>query len=76
MGQKVFDQHILNGNYFNFVNATYQLENIGNGDVKLKLTSSYQLTSTINFYGAFWGDIILSDFQDRLLAVIETRCEK
>lgn len=76
VGHKVFEQHVLNGDYFSFVNATYQLENIGNGHTKLKLTSSYQLTSTINFYGKFWGNIILSDFQDRLLEVIETRCEK
>lgn len=73
--QKVFDQHVLNGNYFTFVNATYELTQLGNGQVKLILSSSYQLTSTINFYGKFWGDIILSDFQDRLLDVIENRCE-
>ncbi len=73
--QKVFDQHVLNGNYFTFVDATYELTELNNEQVKLTLTSSYQLTSTINFYGKFWGDIILSDFQDRLLNVIETRCE-
>jgi hypothetical protein len=76
VGQKVFEQHVLNGNYFNFINATYELESTANGKVRLSLTSSYQLTSTINFYGKFWGDMILSDFQDRLLDVIETRCEK
>lgn len=73
--QKVFDQHVLNGNYFNFVDATYELTELKNGQVKLTLSSSYQLTSTINFYGKFWGDIILIDFQDRLLNVIENRCE-
>jgi hypothetical protein len=73
--QKVFDQHVLNGNYFNFVDATYELTELKSGQVKLTLSSSYQLTSTINFYGKFWGDIILSDFQDRLLNVIENRCE-
>jgi hypothetical protein len=76
IGQKVFDQHVLNGNYFNFVNATYELETIQNGNIKLTLASSYQLTTTINFYGKFWGDLILSDFQDRLLEVIEVRCEE
>jgi len=73
--QKVFDQHVLNGNYFNFVDATYELTELKSGQIKLTLSSSYQLTSTINFYGKFWGDIILSDFQDRLLNVIENRCE-
>lgn len=73
--EKVFDQHVLKGNYFSFVDATYELTSLKNGQVKLSLTSSYQLTSTINFYGKFWADLILSDFQDRLLSVIETRCE-
>jgi len=72
--QKVFDQHVLNGNYFNFVNATYQLTQLENNLVQLTLHSSYQLTSTVNYYGKFWGDLILSDFQDRLLNVIENRC--
>lgn len=72
--QKVFDQHVLNGNYFTFVDATYELTELTDGQIKLTLSSSYQLTSTINFYGKFWGDIILSDFQDRLLNVIEKRC--
>jgi hypothetical protein len=71
----VFDQHVLNGNYFTFVDATYTLTNLANGEIKLELTSSYQLTSTINVYGKFWGDLILKDFQDRLLEVIEKRCE-
>lgn len=73
--QKVFDQHVLNGNYFTFVYATYELTELKNGQIKLALTSSYQLTSTINFYGKFWGNIILSDFQERLLNAIENRCE-
>jgi hypothetical protein len=72
----IFDQHVLRGNYFSFVNATYELVPLSEGKVKLKLSSSYRLTSKINFYGKFWGDIILKDFQDRLLQVIQSRCEK
>lgn len=75
ISSNVFDQHVLNGNYFTFVDAAYELTDLSNGQVKLKLSSNYQLTSKINFYGKFWGDIILKDFQDRLLEVIEKRCE-
>jgi hypothetical protein len=75
VSNKVFEQHVLRGTYFSFVDATYHLSEQSNGDVILTLTSSYQLTSTINFYGKFWGDLILSDFQARLLDVIEGRCE-
>jgi hypothetical protein len=72
---KVFDQHVLNGNYFTFIDATYKLNPLNNGQVKLTLSSRYQLTSKINFYGKFWGDVILSDFQGRLLNVIKKRSE-
>lgn len=74
--EKVFDQHVLKGNYFTFVDATYELTQLPNGQVKLSLSSSYQLTSKINAYGSFWGSILLSDFQDRLLDVIKKRCEQ
>lgn len=76
VGPKIFDQHVLNGNYFRFVDANYELYSLGNGQVRLRLASNYQLTSKINFYGKFWGNIILKDFQDRLLEVIKVRCEK
>ena len=72
---RVFDQHVLKGNYFNFVNATYEIEPINDKQLKLRLISSYRLTSKVNFYNKFWGDLILRDFQDRLLTVIKHRCD-
>lgn len=75
IGDGVFNQHVLNGNYFNFVDAEYEIIPLSDGDVMLKLSSHFQLTSKINFYGKFWGDLILKDFQDRLLDVIKSRCE-
>jgi len=71
---RVFDKHVLEGNYFNFVNATYEIQPISATKIKLRLISSYSLTSKINFYNRFWGDLFLQDFQDRLLAVIKHRC--
>ncbi|MEJ1239711.1 hypothetical protein WBG78_16360 [Chryseolinea sp. T2] len=76
VSDNVFDQHVLNGNYFRFVDATYTLTELPDGRVELALASKYQLTSKINFYGKFWGDIILEDFQSRLLVVIRKRCEQ
>ncbi len=72
----VFQQHVLTGKTFSFVDATYTLTPLPDGRVKLALASSYTLTSTINAYGQLWGDLILRDFQDRLLAVIRHRCDK
>lgn len=71
----VFDQHLLKGNHFRFLNAEYFLKELPNGKTELTLTSSYQLNTKINTYGSFWGNQFLTDFQDRLLQVIKARCE-
>jgi hypothetical protein len=71
----VFDQHVLRGSYFKFIDAAYEIEPVGGGAHRLRLISRYRLTSKVNLYGKLWGDAILEDFQDRLLAVIRARCE-
>ncbi|HMQ02381.1 MAG TPA: hypothetical protein PKD26_00495 [Pyrinomonadaceae bacterium] len=76
VGPRVFDQHVLNGDYFAFIDAGYDIADAGDGHVRLTLTSRYQLTSKVNFYGKFWGDMILRDFQDRLLDVVRARSEQ
>lgn len=72
----IFERHMLNGEHFKFLNATYRLKEISKDKTVLLLTTTYQLDTKINFYGEFWGQLLLSDFQDRLIAVIKTRCEK
>lgn len=74
--QTVFDQHILRGNNFKFLNAAYNLKPLPNGQTKLILSSSYELTTNINSYASFCGNQLLTDFQERLLTVIKTRCDK
>jgi hypothetical protein len=71
----IFDQHILKGNHFKFLQASYQLKPIDSQKTTLILASSYQLDSKINGYGSFWGNQLLTDFQQRLLDVIQKRCE-
>lgn len=76
IADRVFDQHVLKGNYFGFVEAGYEIEPVSDTEVRLRLTSRYRLTSKVNFYGKFWGDIFLTDFQDRLLDVIKRRTDR
>ena len=71
----VFDRHILTGNHFEFLNASYTLKKISNNKIELSLASSYRLDTRINQYASFWGNCLLSDFQKRLLKVIKQRCE-
>lgn len=72
----IFERHMLNGEHFKFMNATYTLKEITIGQTELLLTTKYQLDTKINFYGEFWGQQLLTDFQDRLINVIKNRCEK
>ncbi|QEE50424.1 hypothetical protein FUA48_12820 [Flavobacterium alkalisoli] len=73
---KIFQKHVLQGDYFRFENAVYRLTPMPDGKIKLSLASEYNLTSNVNFYGKFWADIMIEDFQDRLLQVIANRCEE
>ncbi|MBO9565765.1 MAG: hypothetical protein J7621_23515 [Niastella sp.] len=72
----IFDQHILKGNHFKFLNASYELKSINDKETELTLVCSYQLDTKINGYGSFWGNRLLTDFQERLLAVIKKRCDE
>lgn len=72
----IFDKHILKGGHFKFLNATYQIEPINTNHCKLTLSSSYKLDTKINRYASFWGNWMLEDFQERLLAVIKKRCDE
>lgn len=72
----VFDQHVLKGNHFRFIGATYELTKMSDGKVELTLCSSYQLNTQINLYSSYWGNSLLIDFQERLLNVIKKRCER
>lgn len=74
--QTVFDQHILRGNNFKFLNAAYNLKPLPNGQTELILSSSYELTTNLNSYASYCGNQLLTDFQERLLTVIKTRCDK
>jgi hypothetical protein len=49
-----FDEHvIIGGKYFDVLNGTYSIEDIGNGDVILHLSSSQRLSTRFNFYSHF-----------------------
>ncbi len=74
-GNSVFEKHILSGEHFNFLGASYKLDSLGPNQTRITLGSSYRLSSNLNAYGSFWGNLILGDFQERLLGVIKLRCE-
>jgi hypothetical protein len=52
------------------------MRRLNDRQTELVLHSSYELRTNLNWYAAFWGNLMLADFQERLLAVIKGRCNK
>jgi hypothetical protein len=71
------DPHIQVGSeYFSVKGGGYELQAIAPGTTKLVLWCDYSIASKFNFYGKFWADLILDDFQVVILNVIKGRCER
>ncbi len=65
----------IGGRYFDILEAGYQLEQIDSDTVRLRLSSEYRLSTHFNFYGAFWSDWIMHDFQAYVLNTVKQRVE-
>lgn len=72
---RIFDRHVLEGDRADIVSAGYTITPLGDGRVRLELSSAYWLRTRLNWYAGWWGDRIVRDFQERLLGVIRTRLE-
>jgi hypothetical protein len=74
---KTFDEHvIIGGRYFDVLNGTYWIEDIGNGDVILHLSSEQRLSTRFNFYSHYWTEYLMADLQNYILGIIKKRCEQ
>lgn len=70
------DEHILiGGEYFDMLNGTYKLKQIGKNKYNLILYSNFSMKTTFNSYASIWGNWIMKDIQNNILKVIKNRCE-
>lgn len=70
------DEHVIvGGEYFDVLRGTYVIEDLGNGDCILHLSSVHRTTTHFNGYAQAWGGIAMGDIQRRILKVIKKRCE-
>jgi len=70
------DEHvIIGGQYFDAVRGSYSISAIDDNTQQLTLTSTYRITSTVNFYGKYWTNFIFEDFHQMILEVVKGRCE-
>ena len=65
----------IGGKYFDITEAGYQIEEVDAEHVRLTLNSTYRLSTNFNFYGAFWSDWIMHDFQSYVLQTVKNRVE-
>lgn len=71
------DEHVMvGGQYFDAVRGSYFIEELDDNTQRVTLTSTYRITSTVNFYGKYWTDFIFDDFHAMILEVVKGRCEK
>lgn len=70
------DTHIVVGDkYFDIVSGFYSLETVG-GQTLLTLSTSYRMTTNLNWYGKLLANFVLDDFHHSVLTLIKNRVEK
>src|SRR5262249_14386972 len=70
------DEHVrVGGPYFDVLHAAYRIEPLGNGRVRLHLTSRQRISTDVNWYARLWTTKIMEDLQTSILTVIKGRCE-
>lgn len=70
------DEHVMiGGKYFDAIKGSYAIKSINESTQEVVLTSTYRITSTVNFYGKYWTDFIFEDFHQMILEVVKGRCE-
>lgn len=71
-----FDEHVtVGGPYFDVLEGTYQLEDLGAGVIRLHLSSRQRLSTGFNAYTHLWTEYLMSDLQGYILQIIKRRCE-
>lgn len=70
------DEHVMiGGKYFDVVKGGYSLEAISLSKTRVTLHCTYRVSTNLNFYSKWWADLVLEDFNDMILEVIEKRSQ-
>lgn len=75
--QKYTDRHISpQGTMLHIESGRYDLRGTGDGRSTLTLTTRYRMRSRMGFYLELWGEQMLGDVQENVLAIVKQRSEK
>jgi hypothetical protein len=70
------DRHISpNGYHLNIERGAYRLQRAPGGRTRVVLETEYVLRTPLRHYAAWWGETLLGDIQDNVLAIIKGRAE-
>ena len=70
------DEHVrIGGPFFDVLHGEYFLEPLGNGVIRLHLSSQHRVSTDFNWYARIWTNAIMADLQTRILHVVKVRCE-
>lgn len=74
--QDYTDKHISpDGQFLKIDTGDYTLTPLAGGKTRLALRTNYIAKTHVNPYAAFWGEILLGDIQNNVLAIIKQRAE-
>jgi hypothetical protein len=65
----------IGGRYFDVTAASYWIEPLAAGRVRLHLSSTHRLTTRFNAYGLLWTRWGLGEFQAYVLQIIKARAQ-
>lgn len=68
-------KHVLTSRGIEFKNITYKLENLGTLKTKLTLSTKFNINSNLIFYGKYWSELIITDFEKNILNALKTKLE-
>jgi hypothetical protein len=74
--QDYTDRHISpDGPMLKIAKGGYTLTPLPGGRVRVSLATTYRMRSRIGWYAGLWGEVMLGDVHDNVLAIIKDRAE-
>jgi hypothetical protein len=71
------DEHVrVGGPFFDVLHGEYRLKPLGNGVIRLHLSSQHRVSTDLNWYARVWVNAVMADLQTRILHVVKARCER
>ena len=74
--QDYTDRHISpDGPMLRIAHGGYTLTPLAGGRVRVELSTTYRMRSRLGWYAGWWGEVMLGDVHDNVLAIIKGRAE-